>query len=85
KWRELFFIFDGRKKCPRCEEKQFFTTDTKWRQGFAGVPLPFVPFVGQILNFSFPMILSSMLIIGLIIILIAPFSYEFTDKQQPLF
>lgn len=85
KWKELLFIF-GPKKCPKCEINQFVTAKKK-RQGAWISPLVIIfMFLGQTL-FNIP--LSGVITYGAILIvlalLVSPFTYEFTDKEEPLF
>ncbi|GAE27219.1 hypothetical protein JCM9140_3347 [Halalkalibacter wakoensis JCM 9140] len=86
RWKELLFFIEGRKKCKHCGAKQYSTTHSKWRSGVLVLPIVFIPSLLRLL-FDFSFIWQLVLIFGLFIVFfaIAPFYYQFTDKEQPLF
>ncbi|RPF53475.1 TIGR04104 family putative zinc finger protein [Aquisalibacillus elongatus] len=75
KWKELIFFIEGRKKCPKCEEKQYTTTHSKWKMGMVFLPAWLCTFINLYLTISLFLICYYFML----------YQVEFTDKQQPLY
>lgn len=76
----------GTKRCPACEVKQYNTTRKKRQIVWVGPLL--VTLMLVLLNiFNIP--LTTVILFGLVLLLIAliisPFTYEFTDKNEGVF
>ncbi|MYL57578.1 hypothetical protein GLW20_08675 [Virgibacillus halodenitrificans] len=85
KWRELLFLLDGRKKCPNCGERQYITTQSNWKLGVYGIPLPLIPFILNVFNVTWTLT-GFITFLSLIVYLsFIPFKLEFTNNRQPLF
>ncbi|MFD1040136.1 TIGR04104 family putative zinc finger protein [Virgibacillus byunsanensis] len=85
KWKELLFVINGRKKCPHCRNRQYFTTHTHWKSGVLGIPLPISMIVLNSFGFPFAWTIFIMFLTLLVYFAILPFQYEFTNEIQPLF
>ncbi|MGJ9382707.1 MULTISPECIES: TIGR04104 family putative zinc finger protein [Salipaludibacillus] len=85
KWIQLLFM-TGTKQCPSCGAKQYNTSRKKRKIVWIGPALATLMLV--LLNI-FHISLMNVLLLGLLLLLIAlvisPFTYEFTDKNEGVF
>ncbi|RKL65385.1 hypothetical protein CR203_20775 [Salipaludibacillus neizhouensis] len=85
KWSELLIVMDGRKQCPHCSSKQYFTAHSIFKSSVVAVPLVFIPFILKLLNTSWTMMIFIAFLLLMIYIVCLPFLYEFTNEQQHFF
>lgn len=86
KWNELVFVIDGRKKCPSCNNKQFVTTNSKWKTSVLSMLIISFPSITlmYVFDVTFTLFIASLVILFLTTLLLYPFYYVFTDEKQPL-
>ncbi|UTR12651.1 hypothetical protein MM300_10430 [Evansella sp. LMS18] len=86
KWAEVLFFFDGKIKCPACREKQFLTTQSRWRTGVLSSIVIGVPSFPIIFIFNTPLsvFLPALIILLFINLAVQPAVLEFTDTKQPV-
>lgn len=85
KWKEVLVVIEGRTTCPKCKEKQYTTTHSKWRNGVLFLPTLLIGFIPILFSFSLLLQFSLILVIFLVSYLFTPYQLEFTDRPQPLF
>ncbi|WP_396334489.1 TIGR04104 family putative zinc finger protein [Alkalihalobacillus sp. MEB130] len=85
-WKELLLYVEGRKKCRKCGEKQYRTTNSKWKTALLVLPVMLIPGILRlILPLSFFTQLSLIFVLTIVCFSFMPFHYRFTDKEQALF
>lgn len=83
---EVLFFFDGKIKCPECREKQYITTQSRWRTGVLSSLVMGGPLFPIIFIFNTPLsiFLPALIILFFINLAVQPAVLEFTDAKQPV-
>lgn len=85
KWIELIFMM-GMKKCPKCGGTQYITAKKRLQAAWT---VPVIVTLIFVLQTLLSLSILSIAIVGVVLIIIgiavSPFTYEFTEKEEPLF
>ena len=84
KWKELLFLFKP-KECTQCGKKQYVTAQKRLQAAWMAPVTVVIMFLGlSLFDLSWPAAILLGLALLTLGIIISPFTYEFTDQEEPL-